>query len=86
MTLNNKLAFEIWIGIVVLIIVIGGVAGVTLMFGNTDVTPLLTRTQVDNPVASGTPVPSATPFVSNSTIKNVSADISKALLGGVATQ
>jgi uncharacterized iron-regulated membrane protein len=86
MTLNNKLAFEIWIGIVVLIIVIGGVAGVTLMFGNNDVTPLLTRTQVDRPASSNTPAPSATPFVSDSTIQNVSSDISKALLGGVPAQ
>lgn len=86
MTLNNKLAFEIWIGIVVLIIVIGGVAGVTLMFGNTDVTPLLIRTQVDSPASSSAPLPSATPFVSDSTIQNVSSDISKTLLGGVPAQ
>ncbi len=77
MILNTKLAFEIWAGIVVLIIVIGGVAGATLMLGN-DVTPLLTRTQVNNP----TPTPTATPFLSNSAIQDASLGISQALLGG----
>lgn len=48
MTLNHKLAFEIWVGIVVLIIVIGGVAGVTLMLGNAP-TGSLVRTQANNP-------------------------------------
>ncbi|OGY30949.1 MAG: hypothetical protein A2805_04120 [Candidatus Andersenbacteria bacterium RIFCSPHIGHO2_01_FULL_46_36] len=54
MTLNNKLAFEIWVGIVVLVIVIGGVAGVTLMLDN-DATSSLTRTQVNNPVSTSKP-------------------------------
>jgi hypothetical protein len=76
MTLNTKLAFEIWAGIVLLIIVVGGIAGATLMFGN-DVTPLL-QTQVNNP----TPTPSATPFLSDSAIQSASQGVSQALLGG----
>lgn len=57
MTLNHKLAFEIWVGIVVLIIVIGGVAGLTLMFDNS-ATSSLVRTQANNPfdAAQGKPL------------------------------
>lgn len=77
MVLNTKLAFEIWAGIVILIVVIGGVAGLTLMLGN-DVTPLLTRTQVNNP----TPTPTVTPLISDSAIQNASVGISQTLLGG----
>lgn len=74
MTLNTKLAFEIWVGIVMLIVVIGGVAGVTLMMDN-DASSLL-RTQVNNPQ------PSATPFLSQSEIQSASLGISQTLLGG----
>lgn len=76
MTLNNKLAFEIWVGIVLLVIVIGGVAGVTLMFDN-NATSSLTRTQTSNPVSR--------PFVSQNAIDNASAGIST-LLGGTGAQ
>jgi hypothetical protein len=65
MVLKTKLAFEIWTGIVLLIIVIGGVAGVTLLLGN-DVAPLI-RTQANNP--------SASPLFSESDIQNASEDI-----------
>lgn len=60
MTLNNKLAFEIWVGIVVLVIVIGGAAGVTLMLDN-DATSSLTRTQVNNPASQATATPLENP-------------------------
>lgn len=60
MTLNNKLAFEIWVGIVVLVIVVGGVAGVTLMLDN-DATSSLTRTQVNNAVQKPTATPLENP-------------------------
>lgn len=76
MLLNTKLAFEIWTGIVLLIVVIGGVAGFTLISGN-DLTPLLTKTQVNT-----NPTPSSSPLLSNSAILNVSTDISGVLLGG----
>lgn len=80
MTLNNKLAFEIWAGIVVLVIVIGGIAGVTLMIGN-DATAPLVRTQVANPtVASASPVP----FLSDEEIIGASSGISQTLLGGAS--
>lgn len=65
MILKTKLAFEIWTGIVLLILVIGGVAGVTLMMG-TDITPLI-RTQVSNP--------SPTPLISESDVQGVAEDI-----------
>ncbi len=71
MTLNNKLAFEIWVGIVVLVIVIGGVAGVTLMLDN-DATSSLTRTQVNNPVVSSTPTK---PFASQDEITNAATSV-----------
>lgn len=80
MTLNNKLAFEIWVGIVVLVIVIGGVAGVTLMLDN-DATSSLTRTQANNPAASPTPdttiaaVPSSKPFASQDEITNAATSV-----------
>lgn len=77
MTLNTKLAFEIWAGIVVLIIVIGGMAGATLMFGG-DAASLLTRTQVNSPTST----PNPTPFLSDSAIQDVSLGISQTLLGG----
>lgn len=91
MTLNNKVAFEVWAGIVLLIVVIGGVAGVTLLFGKVDVTPLLTKTQVVNslPVAPSvepTPEVQPTPFVSTQDAENVSTSISNALLGGASGQ
>lgn len=54
MTLNNKLAFEIWVGIVLLIVLIGGVAGATLLLDH-DATSVLTRTQVNAPKASSLP-------------------------------
>ncbi len=79
MTLNSKLAFEIWAGIVVLVIVIGGIAGVTLMIGD-DTTAPLVRTQVAAPSPSASP----TPFVSSEDIAGASAGISQALLGGVS--
>lgn len=56
MTLSNKLAFEIWVGIIVLVIVIGGVAGVVLMVGNNK-TASLARTQANSPVSSAAPLP-----------------------------
>lgn len=74
MLLKTKLAFEIWAGIVLLIVVIGGAAGFTLM-GN-DITPLLTKTQVN------IPEPSAQPLLSESEILHVSDDISNVLSGG----
>ena len=73
MLLKTKLAFEIWAGIALLIVVIGGAAGFTLL--GSDVTPLLT-TQVN------IPQPSAQPLFSESEILNVSDDISGVLLGG----
>ncbi len=78
MLLNTKLAFEIWVGIVVLIIAIGGIAGITLLFSDETI-PLLTRTQLNN---ADSPAP--TPFVSEVEILNVSQDISQTLLGGTA--
>lgn len=82
MTLNNKLAFEIWVGIVVLVIVIGGVAGVTLMLDN-DATSSLTRTQANNPVsqATATPdtaanqLPTTKPFASQDEISNAATSV-----------
>lgn len=86
MTLNNKLAFEIWVGIVVLVIVIGGIAGVTLMIGS-DATSSLTRTQTNNPVSKTTaaPAPLSTPFASEKAIDDAAIGVTGALLGG-ATQ
>ena len=75
MTLNTKLAFEIWTGIVLLIVVIGGVAGVTLLMDN-NATSVLTRTQANNPQ------PSPSSFLSESEIQNASLGISQTLLGG----
>lgn len=79
MTLNNKLAFEIWAGIVVLVIVIGGIAGVTLMIGN-DATAPLVRTQVTNPTVTASPAP----FISDEDVAGASAGISQTLLGGAS--
>ncbi len=79
MTLNNKLAFEIWAGIVVLVIVIGGIAGVTLMIGN-DATAPLVRTQVANPTMTPSPIP----FLSDEEIIGASSGISQTLLGGAS--
>lgn len=78
MVLNTKLAFEIWAGIVVLIIVIGGAAGFTLM-GN-DVTNLLIKTQVNNaePTVSASP----SPLLSDFAILSASDDIANAISGG----
>lgn len=83
MTLNNKLAFEIWVGIVVLVIVIGGVAGVTLMLDN-DATSSLTRTQVNIPAASPTASPQLlpTPFASQDEITGAATNVTSTLLGG----
>ncbi len=81
MTLNNKLAFEIWVGIVILVIGIGGIAGVTLMLNNeatSSIIPLI-QTQANNPARS-TPVPSPA-FASEGDI-NAAASIMGALLGG----
>ncbi len=75
MTLNTKLAFEIWAGVVVLIIAIGSVAGLTLMLGN-DVTPLLVKTQLNNPNTS------PAPLLQESLVQNASLGISQTLLGG----
>lgn len=69
MILKTKLAFEIWTGIVLLIVIIGGVAGVTLMLGN-DVTPLI-RTQVNNSSTSLSP----SSLLSETDIQKASEDI-----------
>jgi hypothetical protein len=85
MTLNNKLAFEVWVGIVVLVVVIGGVAGVTLMLDGNDAATL-TRTQANvpsTPTTSPTAAPVVTPFISTDAIVGASAGID-ALLGGAS--
>ncbi|MEK7499739.1 MAG: hypothetical protein AAB649_03985 [Patescibacteria group bacterium] len=78
MLLNTKLAFEIWTGIILLIVVIGGVAGFTLISGN-DLRPLLTKSQVDTTPVSA---PAPSPLLSESVILDASSNISGALLGG----
>ncbi len=72
MTLNSKLAFEIWAGIVALVLVVGGAAGVTLLLGDQDVASLV-RTQVNNPNSS---------FASESDINGAALGITGAILGG----
>lgn len=57
MTLNNKLAFEIWVGIVVLVIVVGGIAGVTLLVNNGGADSV--KTQAAVPVESPAPTSEA---------------------------
>ena len=82
MTLNNKLAFEVWVGIVVLVIVIGGVAGVTLMLDN-DATSSLTRTQANSTSSQATATPDTTtnqlpatqPFASQDEITNAATSV-----------
>ncbi len=75
MTLNNKLAFEIWVGIVVLVIVIGGIAGVILMIGN-DATSSLTRTQVNNPTSTSKVTVTHELFASQDQIRDVAITVS----------
>ncbi|HLC49576.1 MAG TPA: hypothetical protein VJI96_04310 [Candidatus Andersenbacteria bacterium] len=71
MLLHTKLAFEIWTGIVLLIIVIGGAAGFVLM--KNDVTDLV-QTKANNP--------SSDSAFSKSALYSASLDISGAISGG----
>lgn len=79
MVLNNKLAFEVWVGIVVLVAVVGGVAGVTLVLDN-DTVSSLTRTQANSSAVSS--IPSVSPFISQDEITNAALGIVGALSGG----
>ncbi|MEO6077829.1 MAG: hypothetical protein ABIP54_03510 [Candidatus Andersenbacteria bacterium] len=76
MTLNEKMAFEVWTGIIVLVVLIGSVAGATLLLTNSSVS-----TQVKTQVNSK---PSPTPFASASDIQSASQGITGALLGGAS--
>ncbi|MDA1168950.1 MAG: hypothetical protein O3A36_01270 [bacterium] len=78
MLLKTKLAFEIWSGIVLLIVVIGGVAGFTLISGN-DLTPLLTKSQVNTQTEEQAP---ASSLLLQSDILNVATSISDVVSGG----
>jgi uncharacterized membrane protein len=76
MTLNEKMAFEVWTGLVVLVVLIGSVAGATLLLTNSS-TSNQVKTQANNK-------PSPTPFASASDIQSAGQGITGALLGGVS--
>ena len=77
MTLNEKMAFEVWTGFIVLVVLIGSVAGATLLLTNSS-----TSNQVKTQANNSTPAPSATPFASDSDIQNAASGITGAILGG----
>ncbi len=79
MTLNEKVAFEVWTGLAVLVVVVGAVAGATLLLSNPTTTNQV-KTQANN----ATSTPSA-PFASQSDISNAASGITGALLGGAPT-
>ncbi len=79
MTLNEKMAFEVWAGFVVLIVLVGSVAGATLLLTNSS-TSNQVKTEANNP----TPSPSVAPFASDSDIQGAASGITGAILGGAS--
>lgn len=79
MTLNEKMAFEVWTGLVVLVVLIGSVAGATLLLSNSS-----TSNQVKTQANNSSPSPSVIPFASESDIQHAASGITGAILGGAS--
>ncbi len=79
MTLNEKMAFEVWTGMIVLVAIIGSVAGATLLLTNSS-----TSNQVKTQANNASPSPSITPFASSADIQNAAPGITGAILGGAS--
>ena len=75
MVLNEKMAFEVWSGFIVLVVLIGSVAGATLLLSNSS-----TSNQVKTQINKNSPTPS--PFASDSDIRDAASSITGAILGG----
>lgn len=87
MTLNNKLAFEIWVGIVVLVIVVGGIAGVTLLVNDEAAPSVKTQAAVpveSPPLAPETASPSSPPesIIPQTAIDGAAGSVADVLGGG----
>ncbi|OGY36687.1 MAG: hypothetical protein A3E36_03880 [Candidatus Andersenbacteria bacterium RIFCSPHIGHO2_12_FULL_45_11b] len=75
MVLNEKMAFEVWSGFIVLVVLIGSVAGATLLLSNSS-----TSNQVKTQINKNSPTP--VPFASDSDIQGAASSITGAILGG----
>lgn len=80
MTLNEKMAYEVWAGFAVLVVAVGAVAGATLFLTNDPVV-----NQVKTQANQSNPSRTVAPFASENEIKNAGPTITGAILGGAGT-